>query len=207
MWSTPRELRASITALTTVGGAPIVPDSAIPLMPSGFVLAGISTSSERNDGKSARARHTVVEKTAGYQLARRLFVNNILKQGLTNALSKAAMNLPFDNHRIDNHAEIIDGGKAIDGQRPVSGIDFHFANLTTVWVIRCAARHASIRTDPIEAQAKFHDRAGRRKERTSNITDGHMFVCADDGVGTGLEFDIGRRAPPSAPPPFPFLGQ
>ena len=38
----PEGRRASRTAFTTVGGAPMVPDSPIPLMPSGLVRAGIS---------------------------------------------------------------------------------------------------------------------------------------------------------------------
>src|SRR6187551_759631 len=38
--STPSGASASITALMTAGGAPIVPDSPMPLTPSGLVLQG-----------------------------------------------------------------------------------------------------------------------------------------------------------------------
>src|SRR5215470_11950584 len=41
--STPSGDSASITALITVGGAPIVPDSPMPLTPSGLVLHGTSS--------------------------------------------------------------------------------------------------------------------------------------------------------------------
>src|SRR5262249_6891230 len=40
MWSTPTARSASTTAFITAGGAPIVPDSPTPLMPSGLVLQG-----------------------------------------------------------------------------------------------------------------------------------------------------------------------
>ena len=50
MCSTPSGRSASRTAFTTVGGAPIVPDSPMPLMPSGLVRAGISASSEMTSG-------------------------------------------------------------------------------------------------------------------------------------------------------------
>jgi len=40
-------------ALTTAGGAAIVPASPIPLTPSGFVGEGVSVRSSSNDGNSA----------------------------------------------------------------------------------------------------------------------------------------------------------
>src|SRR5262249_15189332 len=45
MRSTPSGLSASMIALITVGGAPMVPDSPMPLTPSGLVLQGTSSSS------------------------------------------------------------------------------------------------------------------------------------------------------------------
>ena len=41
--STPSGRSASITALMIVGGAPMVPDSPMPLTPRGLVLQGISS--------------------------------------------------------------------------------------------------------------------------------------------------------------------
>src|SRR6202035_1241673 len=52
---TPSGTSASISALITVGGAPMVPDSPMPLTPSGLVRHGTSSSSELISGmRSAR---------------------------------------------------------------------------------------------------------------------------------------------------------
>ncbi len=42
MWRTPKGASASTTALWMAGGAPMVPDSAIPLNPSGLLGYGVS---------------------------------------------------------------------------------------------------------------------------------------------------------------------
>jgi hypothetical protein len=52
MWRTPRWESASTTALTTLGGAPIVPDSPTPLAPSSLTGVGVSMITSSNDGSS-----------------------------------------------------------------------------------------------------------------------------------------------------------
>ena len=53
MWRTPRWLTASTTALWTAGRAPIVPDSPIPLAPSGLSGLGVSVLAVSKEGSSA----------------------------------------------------------------------------------------------------------------------------------------------------------
>ena len=55
MWVTPRWARASTTAFWTAGVAPIVPDSPIPLAPSGFSGVGVWVRSVSKAGRSAAA--------------------------------------------------------------------------------------------------------------------------------------------------------
>jgi hypothetical protein len=158
---------ASSTALTTVGGAAIVPASPMALMPSGLVVAGISTSSETNSREVSGARHAVVEETSGHQLAGLLVVDDVFEQRLPDALRDAAVNLPLADHRIDDHAEIVDGGETIDADRAGFRIDFDFAHLTAVRIIGRAARHARPRANPIEAETELQDRPRRSKKRAA----------------------------------------
>jgi hypothetical protein len=51
-WRTPRWARASTTAFCTAGGAPIVPDSAMPLAPSGLFGERVSTKEPSKLGSS-----------------------------------------------------------------------------------------------------------------------------------------------------------
>src|SRR5680860_380958 len=50
---TPRGARASMTALTTAGGAAMVPASPMPFTPNGLVVEGVTVESRVNDGSSA----------------------------------------------------------------------------------------------------------------------------------------------------------
>ena len=52
-WRTPRWASASHTAFCTAGVEPIVPDSPMPLAPSGLTHVGVSMSTSSNDGSSA----------------------------------------------------------------------------------------------------------------------------------------------------------
>ena len=51
-WRTPRWASASHTAFWTAGVLPIVPDSPMPLAPSGFTHVGVSLTTSSNYGSS-----------------------------------------------------------------------------------------------------------------------------------------------------------
>src|SRR5262249_59095459 len=58
-------------------------------------------------------------------------VDRALAQGLAHALRYAAVDLAFDNHRIDDDPEIIDSGPGHDFRISGLRVDFHFADVTT----------------------------------------------------------------------------
>ena len=60
--------------------------------------------------KIVRARHCVIHVRAGKQLAVAV-VKRMLPKGLAHALGYAAMDLPVDNHRIDDVSEVVRGGE------------------------------------------------------------------------------------------------
>ena len=87
-------LSASISALITVGGAPMVPDSPMPLTPSGLVLHGTSSSSRLDVRHRVGARHGVIHEAAGEELAGLAVVDLVLHQRLADALHHAALIWP-----------------------------------------------------------------------------------------------------------------
>ena len=72
-------------------------------------------------GHVLRARHRVVEEAPAEELPGLRIVGGLLAQRLAHALRNAAVNLSLADHRIDDHAEIVHGGEAVDVTAPVSG--------------------------------------------------------------------------------------
>ena len=69
----------------------MVPDSPMPLTPSGLVLHGTSSSAASTSGIDDGARHGVVLEAAGEELARLPVVDLVLHQRLADALHHAAL--------------------------------------------------------------------------------------------------------------------
>ena len=69
MWRTPRWLSASTTALCTAGVEPMVPDSPMPLAPSGLRGLGVSVLWASKLGQLGRAGHQVVHEAGGEGVA------------------------------------------------------------------------------------------------------------------------------------------
>jgi hypothetical protein len=88
------------------------------------------------------ARHGVVDEGAGEKLARIRIVFDVLDQGLAEALGQAADDLAFDDQRIDDHANIVDDGVAVDLDLAGVGIDLELANVTAIGEVRDAVRGA-----------------------------------------------------------------
>ena len=82
-------------------------------MPSGLdghlVVGGVDLERRQVIG----ARHAVVHERAGHELAV-LVVDRAFEQRLADALRDAAVHLALDDHRIDQHAEIVDRGPGDD---------------------------------------------------------------------------------------------
>ncbi len=80
------------------------------------------------------ARHGVIHERAGQQLPGDLVINRAFVQCLTDALNDPAMQLPFDDHRIDDGADVIDGGVSLERDDPGVGIDFHLGDMTAAGI-------------------------------------------------------------------------
>ncbi len=106
-WRTPRWARASTTALWTDGVEPIVPDSPMPLAPSGFRDVGVSVLAVSNNGKLGCARHGVVGQVRGQRVALRV-EDHLLPQRLGHPLGDAAVLLALDEQRVEDPAAVVD---------------------------------------------------------------------------------------------------
>jgi hypothetical protein len=114
---------ASRTACTTAGIAPIVPSSPTPLTPRRFVL---------HHRQVGRARHAVVHERAGEELAALGVIHRLFAQRLSGALRHAAVDLSFDDHVIDDAADVVAARDAHDMHFTGLAIDLDFAGLRPV---------------------------------------------------------------------------
>src|SRR4029079_11017150 len=79
-------------------------------------------------GQVVRMRHAIIHQRPGHELTV-FIVHRALQQSLPDALRDAAMHLPFDNHWIDDRAEIVDGGPIHDFSLAGLAVDLDFANV------------------------------------------------------------------------------
>ena len=122
MWRTPRCETASITALCTAGVAPIVPDSPIPLAPSGLTGVGVSISTSSNDRQLGRGRHAVGHQVGVLRVAV-LVVAQLLEQRLGDPGGHAAVDLALGDQRVDDRAGVVDRDQALQVDRAGLGVD------------------------------------------------------------------------------------
>ena len=109
---TPSGFSASTTALTIAGRRADRAGLAAALHAERVVRAQRHVRSRRRRTAVVGARHRVVLVRAGQQLAGLLVVDAALEQRLADALGEAAMDLALDDHRVDDAAEVVDGGEA-----------------------------------------------------------------------------------------------
>ena len=74
-------------------------------------------------------RHGVVHEGAGRAAGRFLVVHAVLHQRLADALRDAAVHLALDDHRVDDGAEVVDRGEAVDATSPVRRVDLDLADV------------------------------------------------------------------------------
>src|SRR2546428_3482076 len=81
------------------------------------------------EGRQMRGpRHRVVHVAAGQKLAAILVVNAALEQRLADTLGEPAVHLPFDDHRVDDVAEIVAGEEIDHLDGPGVRFDLEFAD-------------------------------------------------------------------------------
>ena len=152
-------------ALITAALAAIVPASPMPLTPSSLVGLGVIVRSRMRRRDLVRGRHQVVDQRAGHQLAGLGVVDDLLEQRLGDALRDAAVQLAFDDHRVDDVAAVVDGDVLL--QIDVAGrrIDFDDAD------VRAERPHEVGRIevrDRLEAVVHAR-RAGSRRRRRRRL--------------------------------------
>jgi hypothetical protein len=108
------------TALITAGGEPMAPASPQPLVPSGLWVQGVQTWPSLNWGSRRRAawRSPCSCRSAA---GRFRVVHAVFQQRLANALHQAAVHLAFDDHRVDDGAEVVHRGERSTRVTPVAG--------------------------------------------------------------------------------------
>ena len=84
-----------------------------------------------NHRRVVRARHGVVHERPRHQLAVGV-VDGLLQKHLAKTLHHAALNLAFDQKRIDDGAQIIDRGIAHDVRRARVRIHLHLGDMATI---------------------------------------------------------------------------
>ena len=87
---------------------------------------------EREEREVVRARHLVVAERPRQQLAVALVVDCALVQRLADPLDDAAVHLAFEHERIDDGAEVVDDGVAVDAHHPAVRIDLHLDDVAAV---------------------------------------------------------------------------
>ena len=119
---TPRWDRASTTAFITAAPDAIVPVSPTPLTPSGFVGLGVVDESSSNDGSSTADGTRYVTRLAVCRLPV-LVVAAFLVEGGGDTLRDAAVDLPFDDQRIDHRADVVD--RDVADETRIAGLGVH----------------------------------------------------------------------------------
>ncbi len=187
---TPSGVSASISALITVGGAPMVPDSPMPLTPSGLVLHGTSSSVALDVRHRVGARHAVVHEAAGQQLPGLAVVDLVLDQRLADALHHAAVDLAAHDHRIEHAAEIVDHEVAVDHDLAGLRIDLELADMRAVRMARrrwrCSCRSPRGRRRTSRSAGPSARRTPWRRRRA-----GSPCRCRRRGYVPVLELDVG----------------
>ncbi len=96
-----------MSALATDGGAPLVPHSPTPLTPKRIERIGCDGFTEGHRRHVAGAHDGVIHERVGLHLAV-VAVEHLLAQGFAQTLGDAAVDLSFDDHRVDDHAAVVD---------------------------------------------------------------------------------------------------
>ena len=80
--------------------------------------------------RDPRARHVIVQKAAREELPGGV-VDAVLARDLPDALNDAAVELPFEQHVIQDPPAIVDRGVVQDGERPGVRVDLDLRDVRT----------------------------------------------------------------------------
>ena len=145
---------------------------------------------ERERRHVGGARHGVIHERAGEQLAVAV-VDRLFHQRLADALHHAAVQLAFDDQRIDDGAEIVDAGIFGDLDDAGFRIDLDFGDMAAVGIGRGAGSVADM--GDVEGLRRVGRRLRAVVQFLRQIHDRDRAVGADDGEVAVIEGDVGRR--------------
>ena len=94
------------------------------------MAAGCAQGVELEVGHVVGARHGVVHEGAGQQLAGLFVIDAVLQQRLADALHQPAMHLAFDNHRVDDVAEVVHRREAVHLDSARGRVDLDLADIS-----------------------------------------------------------------------------
>ena len=182
---TPNGASASLIALTTAAGAPIVPPSPRPL--------ALVTDASVNVTRWWISQ--IVGKARGQDVAG-LVVNDFLEERVADALRDAAVNLPVDDHRIDEPAGVLGHEEFVDGDVP--GLDIHLHHRDMARIGEGAGRIVG-RALGDARQNLALEQVGLMIGGARQFFDRHRAVGAGDARHAILKHDVvGRRFEPNA---------
>ena len=136
-------------------------------------------------------RHRVVHVAAGQKLAGLLVVHAALEQRLADALRQSAVHLAFDDHRIDDVAEVVASGKVDNLHDAGLGIDLDLTDVRT-----CREREIGriVECGLVEAGLQLVERIVVRHVCSQrDFAEGLAAVGAGDAELAVLELDVGFR--------------
>src|SRR6202453_2600379 len=141
-------------------------------------------------GQVVGARHAIVHEARRQELAV-IVVMRAFEQRLAHALSDAAVHLALDDHRVDELAEVVDGGPTVDRDDARLRVDLELADMDT-------GREGEVGRIPESAflepwfeflAVELVPHIGLQRDRAEV----DRFVSALDGELAVLEFDIPFR--------------
>src|SRR5262249_20725967 len=128
----------------------------------------------------------IIDEARGQQLAS-FIVDDLLAERLPQALRERAVNLPRDDERVDERAEVVDGRVAVDRHLTGVRIDLDLANVTSV---RERGRLGGKERARLQPGAKLLGNSGGMIGSLRDVGDGDHAVSAADAKDAVEELEV-----------------
>ena len=196
MCLTPRWDTASTTALWMAGVEPMVPDSPMPLAPSGLRGLSVCGVADLEAGQLGRRRDGVVGQVRRDRVAV-LVVDDLLEQRLRRALGDAAVLLAGDEQRVEDAPAVVDGDVAQQRHGAGLGVDLDDRDVRAERVRRVGAVEVELVAQRPGLHARRAAWPGRRRRTASSahVTpfDGTPATCSCPSPTTMSSASASRR--------------
>ena len=133
------------------------------------------------------ARHGVIHEARGEELTI-VIIGAVLKERLADALGETPMDLPIDDHWVDDIAEVVRGRKAHDRDLARLRIDLH---LTGIAAGRIDEVRRIVERGLLQARLNVFERVVvRHISRERDVAPGDGLVCARHRERAVFQFDV-----------------